>query len=73
MRRLLRRAALAAAAPAGVALRYTVQAFPGLLGLFLVSFGAWMAYRPAGFMVAGLLVLADVVQSRRPVPVKGGR
>ncbi|HZP88643.1 MAG TPA: hypothetical protein VFB54_17675 [Burkholderiales bacterium] len=30
----------------------------GLIGAALISYGAWMVYRPAGFIVAGSLLLA---------------
>lgn len=33
----------------------------GLIGCALVSFGAWMVYAPAGFIVAGLLLVAGAV------------
>jgi glucose dehydrogenase len=29
-----------------------------LLGLALVTFGAWLVYEPAGFLVCGLALLA---------------
>jgi hypothetical protein len=29
----------------------------GALGLGLLSYGAWLAYRPAGFVVPGLFLL----------------
>jgi len=54
------------AAAAGAALRRVLVALPGLLGLVLVSVGAWMAWQPAGPMVAGVLLLADRVASRWP-------
>jgi hypothetical protein len=41
-----------------------VRALPSLAGLVLLSFGAGLVYRPAGFITAGLLVLADVVAGR---------
>lgn len=42
------------------------KAAPGLVGLALVAYGAWLAYPPAGFVVGGLLVLADVVAGSTP-------
>jgi hypothetical protein len=45
-------------------LRATLSALPGLGGLAALSYGAWLAYPPAGFMVAGVGVLADVLWSR---------
>jgi hypothetical protein len=48
------------------ALLSMVIAARGLAGLALISYGAWLAYRPAGFVVAGVLLLADrVVDERR--------
>ncbi|WP_208802953.1 hypothetical protein [Microbispora triticiradicis] len=43
----------------GTVLRALGRALPGLLGLVLVAFGAWLAWPPAGLMVAGVLLLAD--------------
>lgn len=37
----------------------------GLAGVGLLSYGAWLAWPPAGFMVAGALILAGVVLSAR--------
>lgn len=45
-------------------LRATLSALPGLGGLAALSYGAWLAWPPAGFMVAGAGVLADVLWSR---------
>lgn len=59
MRRALRTLATTAAAPLGVFLRLFGQALPGLLGVVLLSYGAWLAWPPAGFIVAGLALLAD--------------
>lgn len=61
------------AGPAGAAARWLLQALPGLAGLVLVSVGAWMAWPPAGFISAGVLLLVDraweqVRTSRRDVP-----
>lgn len=74
-RHLPRRATQAAvryAPAAGALARVGLRAAPGLLGLALVAYGAGLVYRPAGFIAAGLLVLADVVASRRQ-PATGGR
>lgn len=30
----------------------------GLIGVGLASYGAWLAYHPAGYMVAGSLLIA---------------
>lgn len=35
----------------------SVRFVPGVAGIVLMSAGAWMVYRPAGFIVAGLLLL----------------
>lgn len=45
-------------------------AVPVFAGVGLLSFGAWLAWRPAGFMVAGALILADQVADR--VSARGG-
>jgi hypothetical protein len=49
---------------AGVAVGAVWRALPALLGVGLVSFGAWLAWPPGGFMTAGVLVLADLVADR---------
>jgi hypothetical protein len=36
----------------------------GVLAVTLLAFGAWMAWHPAGPMVAGLILLADRVEDR---------
>lgn len=57
---------LAAAAGSGV--RFALSAvvlLRGLVGLLLVSYGAWLAYEPAGFIVFGLGVLADRLADER--------
>lgn len=59
MRSTLRKSAAAAAAPLGNLVRVVVAALPGLLGVALVAYGAWMAWPPAGFIVGGLALLAD--------------
>ncbi|MFA5712534.1 hypothetical protein [Mycolicibacterium sp.] len=50
--------ALAAAAGhvARVARKVAVN-LPGVAGAGLISFGAWLAWAPAGFIVAGLFLL----------------
>lgn len=58
-------AARSAAGPVIAALLAVVMALRGLAGLMLISYGAWLAYRPAGFVVAGLLLLADRVVDER--------
>jgi hypothetical protein len=55
----LRKLATASAAPLGNAVRLLVQVLPGLIGVALVAFGAWLAWPPAGFITAGVLLLAD--------------
>ncbi len=49
------------AATAGAVAGVVLRALPGLAGVLLVSFGAWLAWPPAGFVAAGLLLLADRV------------
>jgi hypothetical protein len=46
--------------PAGLA----VRAVPALAGLLLLSYGVWLVFPPAGWIAAGVLVLADVVAGR---------
>jgi hypothetical protein len=60
-RRSLAPAFRALAAGAGHALRLVALSgryLPGLAGAGVLSFGAWLAWAPAGFVVAGLLLLA---------------
>jgi hypothetical protein len=52
------------AAPVGFAAGALWRALPVLLGWVLVSFGAWLAWPPAGFLTAGALLLADQVADR---------
>lgn len=47
------------------ALLVTVVAVRGLVALALISYGAWLAWPPAGFMVAGGLLLADRMLDER--------
>lgn len=60
---------LASARPSAVAtlhaLLAAVVALRGLAGLLLISYGAWLAYPPAGFVIAGVLLLADRVMEER--------
>lgn len=53
------------ASAAGHVVRIGLAAAPALLGLGLLAYGAWLAWPPAGFMIGGLVVLSDVVWSRR--------
>jgi hypothetical protein len=57
------------AGPLGSLLRGLWQALPGLTGVMLVSYGAWLAWPPAGFLAAGVLLLAD----RAWTQLRGGR
>ncbi|WP_433252892.1 hypothetical protein ACQPYK_08620 [Streptosporangium sp. CA-135522] len=57
------------ASPAGTLVRIVSAAGPGLLGLGLVAYGAWLAWPPAGPMSAGALLLADQAYAR----VRGDR
>jgi hypothetical protein len=59
-RKLLRSAAGLAGSATGAALRVG----PAAAGVGLVSYGAWLAWAPAGFIVAGVLLLADQVAGR---------
>lgn len=61
MRKALSRALGAVAGPAGTLARAAGQALPGLAGLGLVAYGAWLWWPPAGFIAAGALLLADRV------------
>ena len=52
----------------GAALRVVAVAMPGLMrdvaglgGVGLVSYGAWMIYPPAGFIVAGILLIVGTL------------
>jgi hypothetical protein len=56
---LVRKALVNLAAPLGNAVRLLVLALPGLLGVALVAYGAWLWWPPAGFVAAGLLLLVD--------------
>lgn len=58
-------AARSAAGPVIAALMSAVIALRGLAGLALISYGAWLAYRPAGFVLAGVLLLADRMVDER--------
>lgn len=65
------RVAGAAAVSAGSVLRalfVAVVAVRGLAGLALISYGAWLAYPPAGFVTAGLLLLVDRMLDERKEP-----
>lgn len=57
----MKRLRLTAATAAGIVCR----AAPGVGGLALVSYGAWLAYHPAGFVVAGAGLLADRIADAR--------
>jgi len=37
----------------------------GIIGIGLISYGAWTIYRPAGLIVAGMLLLAGAVLAAR--------
>lgn len=53
----------------GTVVGFLARVLPGLAGLALVSYGAWLAWPPAGFLTAGVLVLADQIADR---PRRGG-
>jgi len=61
-----RRWQLAAAGTAGIVTAGLLRALPGLVGLGLVAYGAWLAWPPAGFLSAGTLILADIISARYP-------
>lgn len=52
------------AAALGVLARLLMRFGPGLLAVCLVSYGAWLAWPPAGFISAGGLLLIDLVWGR---------
>lgn len=62
---MLQRLWRAGAGLAGTAVRGVRSFGLGLLGLGLVSYGAWLAWQPAGFLTAGALLLADQIADRR--------
>jgi hypothetical protein len=66
----LRRIWPSIAGAAGLLLRVILQAGPGLMGLLCLAYGAWLAWAPAGWMVFGGVVLADVILSRWPAPAR---
>lgn len=55
----MRRALEMVAVPLGAGLRRLGQALPGLAGVGILAYGAWLAWEPAGFIVGGMLLLAD--------------
>lgn len=42
-----------------------VVAVRAVIGLGAVAYGAWLAYPPAGFIVAGVLLIADRLADER--------
>lgn len=64
----LRRVVGVAASAAGLVARVALAAVRlvwGLVPAALMSVGAWLAYEPAGFVVAGALLLLDRVLDER--------
>jgi hypothetical protein len=59
VRKSFTRITLALAGLAGAAVGVVGKVLPGLAGLVLVAYGAWLAWPPAGFIAAGVLLLAD--------------
>lgn len=59
---------LALARPAG----HLWRLLPSLLAVLLLSYGAWLAWPPAGFMLAGALLLADRVHDQYERGKAGG-
>ena len=49
-------------------MRSTITTLMDVAGLLLVAWGAWLVYRPAGYIVAGVLLLAASWAASRPVP-----
>ena len=48
-------------------MKQAVNDIVGLVGIALVSYGAWLTYNPAGFIVGGVLLMATaVLVSRGP-------
>ena len=45
-----------------------VRDMAGLCGAALLSYGAYLVYEPAGFLIAGGLLLAGAVLSARAAP-----
>lgn len=43
-----------------------VTDFIGLIGVGLVSYGAWLVLPAAGFITAGLFIIVGVYSSARP-------
>lgn len=52
-------------APLGAALKAAAPALirdgAGLSGVALIAYGAWLVYEPAGFIVAGTLLVAGAL------------
>ncbi len=46
-------------------MKLDVYDFVGVAGLGLLSYGAWLIYEPAAFIVAGALMIACAVASAR--------
>lgn len=42
-----------------------VRDIAGMLAIASISYGAWLTYEPAGFIVGGIIVLAGVVAMAR--------
>jgi hypothetical protein len=73
-KRVRARAVPAIADVAGKVLRVglaVVLAVRGLAALCLMSYGAWLAYPPAGPIMAGVLLLADRLTDERRVKAAG--
>lgn len=71
-----RRFALALAGFAGHLVRWLgilARAIPGLLGGALLAYGAHLVYPPAGYIVAGVLLLGDVLWTRRAEQIRAER
>lgn len=68
----LRRTGRAALNAAATGAGHTVRAAPALAGMGLLSYGAWLAWHPAGYLTAGAVLLADVIAGRLPPRTTSG-
>jgi hypothetical protein len=54
-------------------LRTALLGVPGAAGAVLLAYGAWLVYRPAGYLTAGGLLLAfgfEINRTPKPPPVQ---
>jgi hypothetical protein len=50
------------------ALAVIIRETAGIAGAASIAYGAWLIYRPAGFIVAGALLLAGSILDARSTP-----